>query len=220
MKIYRYETRNIVEFDDGTRISLATKKYGDTLEQITKQIYETKYKLGNAYNILEDVSVEILYWNKKELKTVSIYLDYEDWFKYKELTFTLNTNGYAWAWGKGATKRQFLHRMILGLTDEDYQNGILVDHKDGIKTNCRRNNLRIADFEINAKNQPYLNEHNISTGIRGISYTSDKTGYRVRWQENGKEKNRIFGLNELDKAIEFNKKIRKENKYIIREENN
>lgn len=220
MKVYKYKERNIIEFNDKTKISLATKKYGETLEQITNQIIKTGYKLGNAYNILGENTVEVLYWNKKNNNINKIYLDYEDWFKYKESTITLNTNGYAWLWNRDNQKRDFLHRIILNLTEEDYQNGKLVDHINGNRTDCRKNNLRIVDFELNSKNQPYNNKFNKSTGIRGISFTQDKDGYRVRWHDKGKEKSKIFKLNELYKAIEFNKIIREENKYIVRKEEN
>ena len=72
MKVYKYKERNIIEFNDKTKISLATKKYGETLEQITNQIIKTGYKLGNAYNILGENTVEVLYWNKKNNNIILI----------------------------------------------------------------------------------------------------------------------------------------------------
>lgn len=219
MKVYKYKERNIIEFDDKTKLSLATKKYGKTLNQITNQALETGYKLGNAYNIINNDTVEILYWNKKDNIINKIYLDYEDWFKYKEVTITLNTNGYPWIWNTN-NKREFLHRIVLNLDEGDYKKNKLVDHINGVRTDCRKINLRIVDFELNAKNQPYNNILNKSTGIRGISFTKNNKKYRVRWRVDGKEKSREFKLNELNEAIEFNKIIRKENNYIVRKGDN
>ena len=51
---------------------------------------------------------------------------------------------------------------------------------------------------------PYRNSKNKSTGIRGISYTPDRKGYRVRWMEDKKEHSKKFELYELQEAIEFN----------------
>jgi hypothetical protein len=46
-------------------------------------------------------------------------------------------------------KRQFLHRLILGITDP----GSRVDHADGDGLNCRRGNLRLATLAQNNMNR-------------------------------------------------------------------
>lgn len=218
MKVYKYKDRNIIEFANKSRVSLATKKYGETLNQITQQIEETGFRLGNAYNFLDNNIVEILYWDTKNNKTIKIYVDYDIWYQHKEITWTVNSNGYAWGCIVGTKNRVFLHRVVMGIENNQHDFNTVVDHIDGNKLNNLKSNLRIVDSELNAKNQPYYNTHNQSTGIRGISYTQDKSAYRVRWIADGKEHAKIFSINELESAIEFNKQIRKSNGYIVREE--
>lgn len=219
MKIYKYKDRAIIEFDDKTRLSLATKKYGETLNQIIEQIKETSYKLGNAYNIIDEDTVEILYWSNKDNKIIPILVDYDIWFKYKEITWTLNVNGYAHGWFTEVNGRMFLHRLAMGL-GKDYSTDNIVDHINGNKLDNRRSNLRITDSEGNAKNKPYYNKDS-EVGIRGISYTKNKrtgniTGYRVRWCINKKEHQKTFRLDQFEEAVKFNELIREENGHIIR----
>ena len=54
-KIYRYDSRNIVVFSDGTRASYSKKRYGDLLEMVTQQAFELDYKIFNPIIIEDDI---------------------------------------------------------------------------------------------------------------------------------------------------------------------
>mgnify|MGYP002625683343 CR=1 FL=1 len=60
-----------------------------------------------------------------------------------------------------------LHRFILGLRHED---GYVVDHINRIKTDCRRENLRIVTVAQNTLNKSL--RHNSLTGFKGVSSCS------------------------------------------------
>ena len=216
MKVYNYSERTIIEFDDKTRLSLATNKYGDTLKLLVEEIKETNYKLGNAYDLINDNEVRIHYWNVKTKETQYILVDYDFWLKHKEMTFTLDNRGYVHFCIPQTKNRPLLHHAVTEYGEAEKQNNLVVDHINGNKLDNRSVNLRIVSISLNNKNKSYFNSKNKSTGIRGISYTSRKDGYRVRWIENGKECVEYFNLDELEKAVEFNIKIRIKNDYNIR----
>lgn len=65
-----------------------------------------------------------------------------------------------------------MHRLILGVNDP----GIEVDHKDGIKFNNRRDNLRICDRNQNMCNIPNRNKY----GFKGVGKSGDRYKSTIR----------------------------------------
>jgi hypothetical protein len=72
-------------------------------------------------------------------------------------------NGYARRtdYSTGVRRTVYLHREITGAGPGDQ-----VDHIDGDRLNCRRNNLRIVSASVNEYNKPATRRS--STGFRGV----------------------------------------------------
>jgi hypothetical protein len=73
-----------------------------------------------------------------------------------------------------------LHRAVMGAPD-----GVLVDHINRTRLDCRRENLRIVTRSQNAQNtdKPFRPSH---SHIRGVSYDRTKGLYRAVIWANGK----------------------------------
>lgn len=78
-------------------------------------------------------------------------------------------------------KRVKLHRVILGLEDNDQ---ILVDHKNRNGLDCRRNNLRLCNNSQNMQNSIPLK--GCSSKYKGVSYRKDLKKYTSMICLNGK----------------------------------
>ena len=97
-------------------------------------------------------------------KTVKV--DDEDYYKYSHLKWHLSDTGYALRRNNGETVR--LHRLIMNCPE-----GMVVDHLNGDKLDCRKNNMRICSQSDNARNI-----HN----IKGYCYDKTKEKWVVRYR--------------------------------------
>lgn len=70
-----------------------------------------------------------------------------------------------------SSRDEYLHRLITGA-----QPGWVVDHLNGDSLDCRRNNLRVCGFDVNAQNAEYAN----STGFRGVTLERGRFRARIR----------------------------------------
>lgn len=125
-------------------------------------------------------------------------VDLIDFEKYKDHLWNENHKGYAAAMFNEITKT--LHKCIL-------PNHEVVDHMDGNKKNCKRNNLREATHSINARNRK--NTGQSKSGVMGVFQYKDKDRWIARMCVNGK--NTHIGMyDSKEKAkegwIEFAKK--------------
>lgn len=105
-------------------------------------------------------------------------------------------------WGAKDSEYHYLHKFLLNVVDEE------VDHIDGDKTNCCKNNLRPVN-----KTQQNLNRAAWGQYPQGISYDANKELYRARVQVNG----RRIGLGrfkKLEDAIAARKKFDQEHGII------
>ena len=205
MKVYKYIERTIIEFKDKTRLSLAHKKYTGLIDMLVEQILETGYKLGNPYKIIDDY-VEVYYYCQREDSIDTFLMDYDDWLKYKEVTWTKASNGYVY--GIYNKERPFLHHLVMDFKRENAT--IVVDHINRNPLDNRKSNLRIVPISVNNKNRTTTGKDN-KIGIVGITKRHNK--YHVRGSYlNGEQYCYIF--DDLEKAKEFNEKIRKENGYL------
>lgn len=217
--MYRYHKDYLEEegvyriyFTDGS-MTLSKRKLGELLDITLEQIQETGYKLRNPYKIVDDY-VEV-YCLSKEGEVVSVEMDYETWYKYREHYFSCSqTSRYPMLYIKG--RRKLLHRFVMGLGNVKFDNNTVVDHIDKNIRNSRKSNLRIVSQSINTRNQGFFNEGNQSTGVRGVSHTSKSHAYKYRARIHdfdGKVETEYF--NSLKEAVRYNYERRKELGYLF-----
>ena len=98
----------------------------------------------------------------------------------------INGNSYVFrdVWEENNEKRIYMHRVILGLTEEDK---VLVDHKDMNGLNNQKSNLRECTATQNGQNRP--KNRNNTSGYKGVCYRKDspKTPWTARIVVNGKQ---------------------------------
>lgn len=177
-KIYKYDTRYIVEFKNKTRASYSKIRYGDLLDLVTKQAIEYDRKIWNPI-IEKDNHIEILYWDQSQNKTHYILIDKD----FKEIVFNyywqLNHNGYPQTRTNG--NKIYLHRLIMNSNE-------LIDHIDINPLNNKKTNLRFASASLNMFNQNM--QKNNTSGVVGVSKKGNR--WRARIQFNGKSKEKSF----------------------------
>lgn len=76
-------------------------------------------------------------------------VDAQDWCVLRRLAWYMTGNGYAYH-DPGDVPCYGMHRAVLGLSSGDNR---AVDHVNGDRLDCRRNNLRIATTTENARNR-------------------------------------------------------------------
>ena len=96
----------------------------------------------------------------------SVIVDDDDYKKYNHLRWHLSDTGYAVRRTNGETVR--LHRLIVNCPE-----GLVVDHLNGNKLDCRKSNLRICTQKENAKNHH---------GTKGYCYDKSKHKWMVRYR--------------------------------------
>ena len=82
----------------------------------------------------------------------------------------------------GKKTTELLHRLIMGVTDPKIQ----IDHVNGIGTDCRRENLRIATNSENVRNQRLSVAS--TTGLKGVHWDKGHGKFRAQIKVNGKRK--------------------------------
>lgn len=106
----------------------------------------------------------------------SVLVDDDDYKKYNHLRWHLSDTGYAVRRNNGETAR--LHRLIMNCPE-----GLVVDHLNGDRLDCRKSNMRICTQEENAKNHH---------GAKGYCYDKSKSKWIVRY------KNKFWGRYETE----------------------
>jgi len=89
--------------------------------------------------------------------------DFEKFGRFKFQAIPCLTGGGYYANGHFNGKKRFLHREIMGSPK-----GLRVDHKNGDKLDCRKENLRVCTVAQNAMNRKGA-QKNSKTGVRGVS---------------------------------------------------
>jgi hypothetical protein len=111
-----------------------------------------------------------------------VWVDDEDYDQLNQLNWYMNSDGYAYRtlYNKGVQKNIPMHRVITNAPE-----GKDVDHIDRNKLNNQKSNLRICGRSLNIFNtEPH--RKNLSSGIRGVSYSKLKMKWRVRLTLNKK----------------------------------
>ena len=101
----------------------------------------------------------------------SVILDDDDYKKFKNLKWYMSDTGYAMSTNHGEHVR--LHRLIMNCPE-----GLVVDHLNGNKLDCRKSNMRVCTQKENT-----MNIH----GTKGYCYDKSKNKWMVRY------KNKFYG---------------------------
>lgn len=95
------------------------------------------------------------------------------------------------------------HRLILGVQESK----LIVDHKNGDRTDNRKSNLRVASASLNSHNR-HKEANRVRLGVfRGVHYIEKRNKYEVKISVNGK--NKYFGKfeNAIDAAIKYDEVV-------------
>lgn len=98
-------------------------------------------------------------------------IDDEDYDRVSQFTWRVRPDGYAQrTWGEeGATKHQLLHRFVMNAKEDE-----LVDHENGDRWDCRKENLRVATYSQNGANRKSIN------AWRGIFQDGNRWKARIK----------------------------------------
>ena len=108
-------------------------------------------------------------------------------------------------------KQYNCHRIVAVLHGMDIDSKF-IDHIDGNRANNKVSNLRVCDFNTNARNRK-LHSKNV-TGVTGICFNSRDKCYYAFWTEDGKNKKIGFKLSRFEseeKAFEAAVECREDN---------
>ncbi len=116
-------------------------------------------------------------------------------------TWNINKNGYVTAWIKNDSGRKlvYMHRLIMGLNSDN------VDHKNGVKTDNTRENLRIATRAQNLWNQrPRATKLGKFKGVYRYEYKNTHR-FIAKIGCNGVRKYLGSFTNEIDAILAYNR---------------
>lgn len=195
--IYRYDTRNIVEFKNNKRASYSARRYGTLLEKVTKLSHSLDKKIWNYYEIEGEVT-KLFYYNQATSQEVIILIDTEDFEKVSDRYWTLNSNGYAFS--RQGNKRIFLHNLILGF-DESKD---VTDHKDRNKLNNRKKNLHRVSYNFNSYNRNM--QANNTSSVTGVDNHRGRWRARIQY----KDFNRTKTFDTFEEAVKCRREWEKE----------
>lgn len=102
-------------------------------------------------------------------------VDDRDYEELRQYSWLVNNHGYFYRRvyaGSRKMKKIYLHREIMSCPK-----GMVVDHINGISTDCRRENLRICSHSNNQKNMS-MHKDNLS-GYKGVCWQRGKYVARV-----------------------------------------
>lgn len=128
--------------------------------------------------------------------------DYEDYEKIKSFNW-FSHHGYIVSYLKeNSSKTIYLHRVVMGLKDDRYENNLIVDHINHDKTDNRKCNLRIGTSSQNNINRKTLK--NNTSGYPGVTYRKEIDKWRVRISAEGKRIS-IGDFDSYEAAVEARK---------------
>lgn len=116
---------------------------------------------------------------------------------------SLCQNGYWYVTIRGV--RYLCHRIVMLLTNEDFDITREIDHIDRNRSNNKKENLRMSSRHENLKNKATSSDS--LSGYKHVNFLKRDNAYYVRWIENGKTQAVKFRLdtpeNSLNTALLF-----------------
>lgn len=149
---------------------------------------------------------------KIKLKPTGFALVDEDDFGYlSKFRWYLSKVGYAIGGEKTKDRKSFekMHRFIMGVTDPK----IIIDHKDGIKLNNQRSNLRVATSQQNVHNSK--KRSNTKNNYKGTFFVNKLGLWQSRCRMNGNDFYLGLFKSEIAAAYAYNKKAVELSEYSL-----
>jgi hypothetical protein len=105
--------------------------------------------------------------------------------------------------GLGTGKQVFLHHAVMGFP----LNNLFIDHKNGIKTDCRRENLRIVNVHQNMSNNKKRREGKCTSKFPGVFLNTVKVGKKTYnyWRAMCKISNKNIHIGNFKNEVEASK---------------
>ena len=152
---------------------------------LQKENTSKRKKKYNTYDLSNNIGIG--YTNSK----IPFYFDREDYNKICYFCWNIDDNGYLFTHNGDKIIR--LHQMILKV-DENR----VVDHKNGNKSDNRKENLRVASLSQNSQNHKLYK--NNKSGVSGVRFNKD----RNKWEASiTYHKKAIF----LGRFMDFNEAV-------------
>lgn len=134
------------------------------------------------------------------LKKGTALISDRDWCRVKNYNWCINGGGYVI--GRVDGKRVYLHRFIMSAPSS-----LKVDHKNCVRTDNRRCNLRFATQRENLENSR-LSQRNTS-GYKGVCWNKDRQKWQVMLTVNYKNIWGGYFDDKIEAAKMYNKMARK-----------
>lgn len=94
------------------------------------------------------------------------------------------SNGYVSVWFNG--KNDYMHRVIWEFVNGPIPEGMVIDHINGVRSDNRIQNLRLATPSQNAQNR--TRSKNNKSGVKGISFHQRDKKWHANIGVNGRQK--------------------------------
>ena len=132
-----------------------------------------------------------------------VIISKEDFEKVDGRRLCCLSSGYVMVWNRETNKAEYLHRWLFGLMKGDK---VVIDHLDGNKLNCTRENLRRGTTSDNMCNRKKMKMNNKATSkYKGVRLMSSG-----KWQALCRKDKKVYTLGyfktEEEAAIAYNVK--------------
>ena len=133
-----------------------------------------------------------------------VLLSKEDYDKINGKSLCCLSSGYVMIWDK---KVKYLHRWLFDLGQDDKR---VVDHIDGNKLNCTRDNLRLCSVSENMHNRNKIGKNGLTASkYKGVVKNKD---YPNKWMATCRKDNKVYRIGfydtEKEAAEAYNNKVK------------
>lgn len=152
--------------------------------------------------ILEPDHARIQLYDQDQNVKGEVLIDLEDVRRCSYIKWSLDDHGYARTQVRGQRGVHVrLHRFLLGLTNPE----ILVDHRNRVRLDCRKDNLRVCGRFGSAMNRkrPFVLKSTLVSRFKGVDWNHDS--WRARIAVKGTALHLGYFGSEVEVAKVFNK---------------